>query len=538
MFITGKVKVTQPMTPTFKFALAAVWIVAFATVGLSAHAVTVEQCKSLAAQDFGSIPDAPTRVTAATVVPASGEVPSYCRIEAYISPQVGFEGHYPLETWNGKLLMTGCGAMCGNLAQGLSSCPDALARGFACATTDMGHKAPMQDGKWAYNNPLAEIDVGHRATHVATVVGKHLVKVLYGSEARKSYFRGCSTGGRQALVAANRYPLDYDGIIAGASVLYAPFGPPLQLFWDSTANIGSDGKTIMDPKKIVLLAKAALDACDLVGDGVKDGVISDPWSCKFKPEELKCTGAEATDCLTEADLGVVNKIYGGPRNSKGPFKRIPGQLPGTEMDWVGFLSGKGSANYNWASENLRYLAFPIDPGPGYDVSMFDWERDPQRLSYSHMTAANPDLELFADNGGKLIMFHGVSDPAITSSVSKMHYELITRTMGGSQETKEFAQLYMIPGMGHCRGGPGATYVDMLAALDAWVEKGEVPDKLTSYAIPNTGPNDAPSGYNGRNIEEFKPKFSRPVFPFPDLARYSGKGDPNDAQNFRRVTGGR
>ncbi len=505
---------------------------------VSAEAATAEQCTALASQDFGLIPDAPAKVTSASVVPASGVLPSHCRIEAYISPQVGFEGLYPLDTWNGKFLVTGCGAMCGNVTQGIASCPDAVARGFACATTDMGHRAPSQDGKWAYNNPSAEIDVGHRATHVATVAGKEFIKALYGNEAKRTYFRGCSTGGRQGLVAANRYPWDYDGIIAGAAVLYAPLGPPLQLFWDATANIGADGKPIMDPKKLPILAKAVMESCDTVGDGVKDGVISDPWSCQFDPETLKCGAGTAGQCLTDADLGVVKKIYGGPRNSKGPFKRIPGQLPGTELSWAGFLGGKGSGNYNWANENLRYLAFALDPGPTYDISQFDWDRDPQRLSYSHMTAANPDLEMFADNGGKLILFHGVSDPAITSSVSKGNYELITRTMGGTKKTMEFARLFMIPGMGHCRGGDGATFVDVLAALDDWVEGGKAPDQLTAYAVPDTGPNEAPKGYNGRNIAGFNPKFSRPLFPYPDQARYSGKGDPNDAKNFKRVSGGR
>ena len=518
--------------------------VAFALAGaaalapISAYAATADQCKALAQADFGMIPDAPTDVTAASVVPAAGVVPAYCKIEGYISPQVGFEGHYPLENWNGKFLMTGCGAMCGTLQQ-VSSCADAVARGYACATTDMGHKAPSQDGKWAYNNPLAEIDVGHRATHVATVAGKELAKALYGTMPKRNYYRGCSTGGRQGLVAANRYPWDYDGIIAGAPVLYAPLGPPLQLFWDATANIGPDGKTIMDIKKLPILAKAAIDACDTSGDGIKDNVIGDPWSCKFDPKVLRCAaGANPENCLTDSDLAVVDKIYGGPRSSKGPFKRIPGQLPGTELSWNGFMGGVGSGNYNWASENLRYLAFAIDPGPSFDVRQFDWERDPQRLSYSHMTAANPDLEPFADNGGKLIRFHGVVDPAITSSVTKGHYELITRAMGGQKKTQDFARLFMIPGMGHCRGGDGATYVDVLAALDAWIEGGKAPEQLTAYAIPDTGPNEAPKGYNGNNVMDFNPKFTRPLFPYPDQARYSGKGDPNDAKNFKRVSGGR
>ena len=504
--------------------------------GPSALAATEDQCRALALQDFSRVPDAPTRITASTVVPAQGAVPSYCRVEAYIAPQVGYEGHLPLDNWNGKFVFQGCGAMCGSL-QGLSSCPAALAQGYACATTDMGHRAPSQDGKWAYQNPVAEIDVGHRATHVATVAGKAIAENFYGADIKRSYFQGCSTGGRQALVEANRYPLDYDGILGGAPVLYSPMGPPLQLFWDVTANIGPDGKPILDPAKLPILAKAVMNACDAT-DGLKDGTIGDPRACKFDPAALKCSAGQSSECLTSSEIDVVRKLYEGPRTSKGLLKRVGGQPFGTELSWAGFIAGRNSANYNWANENLRYLAFPLDPGPGYDVSQFDWDRDPQRLSYSHMTAANPDLELFAENGGKLILFHGWADPAIPATVTIGYYEQLTRTMRGPKATKDFARLFLLPGMGHCRGGGGATYVDMLAELDAWVEGGKAPDQLMSYAVPDTGPNEAPKGYNGRNIQDFKPKFTRPLFPYPEQAHFSGKGDPNDAKNFKRVSSDR
>jgi hypothetical protein len=259
---------------SFTRIVAAAVVAAWSWIGAPAHAATPAQCEALATTEFGMVADAPTRVTAATVVPAKGTVPAYCRVEGYVSPQVGIEFHLPMDAWNGKFTFVGCGAMCGSL-QGLASCPEAVARGYACGTTDMGHRAPAQDGKWAYANPVAEIDLGHRATHVATLAGKAITTAFYGKEIKRAYYRGCSTGGRQGLVEAQRYPYDFDGIVAGASVLYIPMGPPLQLTWDVTANLDRAGNPIMKESKLALVHDAALKACDAL-DGLKDGMITDP----------------------------------------------------------------------------------------------------------------------------------------------------------------------------------------------------------------------------------------------------------------------
>jgi feruloyl esterase len=514
------------------------WIVAAIAIGLiafapAAGASDAARCRSLPAEDFGQVPDAPSRVTGTAVIAASGAVPAHCKVEGYAAPQVGFEFHLPIGSWNGKFVMQGCGAMCGSL-QGLASCPDALARGYACGTTDMGHRAPSNDGKWAYANPMAEIDLGHRATHVATVAGKAIIAAFYGSEIKRSYFRGCSTGGRQALVEAQRYPYDFDGVIAGASVLYAPMGPPLQLPWDVLANLDRDGKPIMSESKLPIIADAVMKACDAI-DGLADGMITDPRQCKFDLKTLACSGASSGQCLTDAEMTVVRKFYDGPRNAKGPLPRIGGQPFGTERLWGGFMKGRGSDQYHFASENLRYLGFALDPGPTYDVMQFDWDRDPQRLSYSHLTAANPDLGLFADNGGKMILFHGWSDAAIPATTSINYYELVTRTMGGLAETQRFARLYLLPGLGHCRGG-GVNFADFLGALDRWVETGTAPEELTglSFADNGIGPINAPADFRG-DLGALRPALARPLFPYPDQAQYR-RGDPAQATSFRRVRG--
>jgi feruloyl esterase len=443
---------------------------------------------------------------------------------------VWFELRLPLSTWNGKVLTQGCGAMCGQML-GSAGCEEAASRGYACVTTDMGHKALPYDGKWAYNNPQAEIDFGHRATHVATVAAKAITETFYTSQPKYTYFRGCSTGGRQALVAAQRYPFDFDGIIGGAPVLYQLMGPPLQLFWGTSVNFDKGGNPILDAKKLPMLAKAAMDACDKV-DGLEDGVIERPQQCKFDPSVLKCTSSDTTNCLTDAELGVVKKTYAGPTTSKGERLMPSGQLPGSEAVWGAYIDGgKNASNYGFGSEVLRYLSFDIDPGPSFEVTDFDWDKDPQRMDLSLLTAANPDMTTFKQAGGKLILFHGMQDPAIFYTTTTEYYDLATRTMGGRQSMQEFSRLFLLPGLYHCRGGSGANYADMLGALEAWVESGRAPDSVMGYHIDNDakGPAEPPVGF-----EPSSAKFSRPIFAYPDYGTYDGTGDWKDPKNFKRV----
>jgi feruloyl esterase len=493
---------------------------------------TPEQCRALTAADFGTLQDAPTRITAAGALPAKDGVPALCKVEGYVAPQVGFELRLPLSGWNGKVLTQGCGAMCGTML-GAAGCEEAAARGYACVTTDMGHKGLPYDGKWAYNNPAAEIDFGHRATHVATVAAKAITERFYARAPQYAYFRGCSTGGRQALVAAQRYPYDFDGIIAGAPVLYQLMGPPLQLFWGTAVNFDKDGKPIFDARKLPLLAAAVTQACDGL-DGVTDNVISRPLQCKFDPARLQCRGADGPDCLTAAEVEVVRKTYAGPTTSAGERLMPSGQVPGSEAAWGAYLDGgKAASNYGFGSEVLRYLSFDIDPGPDFEVTDFDWDKDPQRMSLSTLTAANPDLTLFKQAGGKLIAFHGMQDPAIFFTTTTEYFDLATRAMGGRQEMDTFARLFLMPGMYHCRGGAGVNHADMLGALEAWVERGTAPDAIMGYHIDTEakGPAEPPVSFDPAAA-----KFARPLFPYPDTAAYDGSGDWRKAGNYRRAKG--
>jgi hypothetical protein len=501
-------------------------------LGDLSHAAGDAACKALLQRDFGQTLDAPARLTAAALVEPDGGVPAHCKLEGYVAPQVGLELRLPASDWNGKLLTQGCGAMCGMML-GSEACAEAVSRGYACVTTDMGHRGLPYDGKWAYNNPVAEIDLGHRATHVATLAARAVVEAYYSAAPQRSYFRGCSTGGRQALVAAQRYPYDYDGIIGGAIVFYQLMGPPLQLFWGSTVNLDRQGKPILDVAKLPMLAKAVLAACD-ANDGVRDGVIDNPLQCQFKPETLRCGAQLGAECLAEAEVAVVQKMYAGPMTSQGVKIMQSGQLPGSELAWDSyFRGGKASPNYGFGAEILRYLAFPTDPGPAYDLTDFNWDRDPQRLSLSMFTAGNPDLRLFRDAGGKLLMFHGLADPAVFATSTIAYYDLATRTMGGRKDMDAFARLFLLPGLYHCRGGPGTNYADMLGALEQWVERGVAPDMIMGHHQKNDarGPADPPVRFDPKTAE-----FSRPIFPYPDRAVYQGAGDWKDPGSYQRRPG--
>lgn len=511
--------------------LVAVLSAVSSSFAMPAHATTPDHCKALATMDFGRIQDAPTRVMAANVVAAREKVPAYCKVEGYVSPQVGIELKLPLENWNEKFLFQGCGAMCG-VMMGSPACDDGVARGYACATTDMGHRAPMTDGKWAYNNPLLEIDLGHRGTHVATLAGKAITKAFYNDDLAYAYFRGCSTGGRQGLVEAQRYPYDFDGIIAGSPVLYQPMGPPLHLTWGVTSNLDDQGNPIFDAAKLPALHRAVLAACD-ARDGLKDGLIDDPFGCSFDPASLQCAGESTDQCLTPAEVDVVRKFYEGPKGTGKQSFAPMGMMPGSELSWEGyFKGGKNAPSTIFATEALRYLAFPEDPGPTYEITQFDWARDPQRISQSHLSAANPDMSLFKKAGGKMILFHGLSDGAIMATTTTAFYDTITRTMGGAENTQDFARLYLPTGLNHCSGGDGLTAIDFLSALENWVERKQAPDSLVGYNVPNTQPNAAlPIGFTSDQAA-----FARPIFPYPDRAVYDGSGDWKDPRNFKRKKG--
>jgi feruloyl esterase len=441
---------------------------------------------------------------------------------------VGIELRMPVTNWNGKFLEVGCGGHCGSFFTQLCSGP--LRKGYACIASDMGHKSLTTQAAWAYNNLQAQVDWGYRAAHVTAIAGKAITHEYYKRAPARSYFLGCSTGGREALVESQRFPWDFDGIVGGAPVVSSE-GWPMDFIWAIKALTGNDGKPVLTAADAKLLHEAVVAKCDM-DDGVKDGIISNPMACKFDPSVLQCKSDGQAGCLTSSKIEVVKKMYAGPPASIVDRVYTEGAIPGSELNWVSdFLSYWSTSHYT--ADVFRYEGFWPAPGPSWNLSDFDLERDSKRIGMyaSLMNANNPDLRKFAAVGGKLLVYFGWQDPSPPEATD--YYETVEKTMGGRANTQNFFRLFMIPGMDHCSGGAGAFAVDYLSYMEAWVEKGQAPDKLVgahingltwgeSFGLPF--PLDASTPI----------AFTRPFFPYPARAIYKGKGDPNDAANFVAV----
>ncbi len=479
----------------------ALLLFAAATPSGSPLAATDNACEALLARDFSRVPDAPTHLTAAAVVAEPGW-PAYCRVQGYVSPQVGFELRAPLADWNQRLLFVGCGGFCGRLTQ-IERCQEPMGRGYACVTTNLGHESTPIDGKWAYNNREREIDFYFRATHVTAQAAKAIVAELGGAAPRYSYISGCSTGGRQGLISAQRFPEDFDGVIAGAPAGVSP-GGGLHLIWSALANLDEDGHRILSEADVGLLADTVMAQCDGL-DGVKDGIIDHPPSCQVDTAAIACPQPDGR-CLTEQQRAVIEKIYAGPQSEQGEPLYSGRPVPGSEPHWVpGYVNDGGPAGYYmFGGEFFRYLAFAEDPGPAWQPEDFDWRRDPPRLRFMRFLnyAANPDLSDFTARGGKLLLYHGWADGQVAPQGTIDYFELATRTMGGAQAADQFMRLYMMPGMAHCMGGPGPDQVDWLSHLENWVERGQPPTNVVA----------------GKRNAAGEIELARPLAPYPARAR--------------------
>jgi feruloyl esterase len=487
---------------------------------------------------FAQIIDAPTSVLSAEIIPAERDLPEVCRVSGIVAPDIQFELQLPTTAWNGKFMHYGCGGMCGVVYRVQAEEP--LARGYAVITSDMGHTGSPNNTAFRYNDITAMIDFSYRATHVVTLAAKEIIDEFYGNGPQRSYFMGCSTGGVQGVIEAQRYPHDFDGIIAGAPA----YGTgPSYLEWSARANLDAQGNAIMDDKKLPLVRKAVIAACDKL-DGTEDGLLQNPATCKWDPSEIECKGKASASCLTKAEADVVRKIYKGPANSKGESVSLgyAGMARGSEYMWSpSFIAPKGEkatrlVDYNdWFGDGVFPTVAANAKRP------YDYDSDPQRgntgwggpvfqwLRY----AMNPDLRRFKNAGGKMILYHGWDDNETAPGASVDYYETTSRTMGGDAATQEFFRLFMIPGMAHCRRGPGGDAFDVITSLEKWVEKGEAPDQLlvhrlkkeqTYLGLPRLRYPLAADSYDK----------TRPVFPYPAIAKWSGQGDHAKAETWEKV----
>jgi Tannase and feruloyl esterase len=477
------------------------------------------------------LPD--TTITAAEDVPAPGftppgdraiaSLPRFCRVAAVSEQAIHFEVWLP-EDWNGKFQGVGNGANGGSIPYAAMAA--ALRRGYATAGTDTGHSTTnARDASWALGHPELVADFGYRAIHLTAAHARALVAAFYGAPPKWSYFDACSTGGRQGLMEAQRFPDDYDGIVAGAPAAnWTRFEAGGHL-WVVLA-LNKDPESYIPASKLQALGGAVNAACD-ANDGIADGILNDPRTCRFDPAVLTCHEGEDDDtCLTPKQVKAVKEIWSGARNASGQV--YPGYLPGAEAagGWASYMSGTGprSGSHWLQAENVfKYMVFQ---NPDWDFRTFDYDTDltlaEEKLGET-LDAFDPDLSKFRARGGKLLLYHGWNDPSI-SPLNTIDYRdrvvSFLQRMGSRSradaeaEAGRFLRLFMVPGMLHCSGGPGPDRFDMLDALEAWVERGEAPDRI--IASHET------SGVVDR---------TRPLCPYPQAAAYTGTGSTDDAASF-------
>jgi hypothetical protein len=489
------------------------------------------QCEQLASLRIENAPGrSDTNLLSTALVPASDGLPAYCRVLGYVRPAINFEARLPVEGWNGKFHMAGCGGFCGFVDPDrpgfINAINYALKRGYAVSAMDSGHwGSGVTDARWAHDNRPAEVDWGSRAVHETAQVTKALIEAFYRQAPAYSYFQGCSTGGRMAAVEAQRFPEDFDGIISGAPALDYTGLVATFFAWLTQANAGPDGK-LVGPDDVDLIQSAVLAACD-AGDGLEDGLIQDPRACDFDPKTLQCPAGGGTGCLSEAEVAVLEKWYGGAKNAAGEELYPGGIPPGSEPFWRLWLTGDdeggGGLIPYFGEDFVRYMALEDDPGPAYGIHQFDFEKDPARLDVmgSIYNATDPDLTAFREAGGKMLMWHGWADAIVTPQLTIDYYGQVEESMGGRDATRGFFRLFMIPGMDHCglQPGPGITEAgfDSLTALERWVEEGQAPEKLIAT----------------RTSTEGQVSWSRPLCPYPQTMHHRG-GSTEQADSFECV----
>lgn len=459
------------------------------------------------------------------------DLPAFCRVAGETRPtsdsRIQFEVWLPAQAWNGRILGTGNGGFAGSIYY--QQLVGYLKRGFVVSGTDAGHQAEGTDASWAYGHPEKVKDFGWRSIHLTAELAKQIAKAYYGKPANKAYFDACSDGGREALMEAQRFPEDYDGILAGApanawtTMLAAGIAGTQRLIGEPDAYIPE--------RKLPALQRASLAACDAL-DRVKDGVIGDPKQCKFDPQTLLCKGEESADCLSQNQIDTVEALYEGMKDEHGkPI--FPGMSMGDETSWGRWITGEdpgASLGSRFVENYLRYMVVADPKENLLTASVEALVRQSREKLAADLDATDPDLSKFAAHGGKLILYHGWNDPAISPLNTVNYFEKVEQTMG-QEKAESFLRLYMVSGMEHCGNGPGASALGQFGqetakgpkyglfdSLEEWVEKGSPDENVVATKYGSTA--------NG-----MKAVFTRPLCAYPKVAHYSGSGDTNDAASY-------
>lgn len=467
-------------------------------------------------------------------VRSAGAMPAFCRVQVTDRPsddsEIRTEVWLPVE-WNGKLRAQGNGGFAGSIYLGAMA--ETVRQAYAAVGTDTGHVGGK--GDFALGHPEKVKDFGWRGVHDMTVQAKELIRAFYGRPQEKAYFTSCSDGGREALMEAQRFPADYDGILAGAPA-YNWTGL-MSAAAENVKRMTAAAENHLPAEKVPTIARAVNVACD-AKDGVKDGVLNDPRACRFDPATLVCKADDATDCLLPAQAETVKGIYRGTVNDAGKTM-FPGLMPGAEdgrEGWAKWVSGNDVGSSQSFFSQSFYANFIYDR-QDWSVKEFDFDRDYKlatEKTASALNSTNTDLAPFVSRGGKLILYHGWNDPAIPALMTVDYYAGVVEKIGQDKAANAL-RLYMVPGMQHCAGGPGATEFgqgvgargdatrDVFTALEEWVEKGSAPGVLTATKSAGEGA--------ARTVV-----MSRPLCPYPQVAKYDGKGDAMKASSFACVAG--
>jgi feruloyl esterase len=435
-------------------------------------------------------------------------LPAFCRVAATLTPtadsEIKIEVWMPASAWNGKYQAVGNGAFNGSIAY--PAMMTALVRGYATSSTDTGHTG--NTARFAAGHPEKVVDFGWRAVHEMTLASKAIIAAHYESAATFSYWNGCSAGGRQAMKEAQRFPADFDGIIAGAPGLDWT-GRAAQAVRVMKA-LDKNEAARLSPPQTQLLHRAAIESCDAL-DGAKDGLIADPARCEFDPSVLRCKDGDASACLSAAQVETARLIYSPMSNPK-TKRQIAGLAPGSELGWT--LTGWTASARATGLDQFRFLVFN---DPVWDAQRFDAGTDIVRAEEADagfINALDPNLKPFIDRGGKLIQYHGWSDPQISPFNSTQYYTRVLEAIGGQIDVQNSYRLFMVPGMGHCGGGDGPNTFDMVGALEQWVEHGKAPDRI------------AAAHSTGSRVDR-----TRPLCPYPQVAVYNGTGSMDEAASF-------
>ena len=433
------------------------------------------------------------------------DLPEFCRVAATLKPSsdsdIKIEVWLPTQGWNRKLQSVGNGGWAGVISY--SAMADAVRAGYATASTDTGHVGGS--GKFALGHPEKLIDFGWRSEHEMTVKAKAITKAFYGAAPRLSYWNGCSTGGRQGLKEAQKFPDDYDGIIAGA-----PANRTAISMWIADAVL-KDPKSYIPPAKYPVIHKAAIEACD-ARDGLKDGLIDDPTKCGFDPKVLLCKNGDEPSCLTQPQVDAALKIYSPAKHPRTGQELFPSLVPGTELGWG--VQAQGPEPSQNIYDQFRYVVYKDE---NWDWKTFDWDKgiaESEKPENLVMNATDPNLKAFFAHDGKLLMYHGWSDPNVSTLNTIKYYNSVVDTMGGEAKTMNNIRLFLEPGMGHCGGGEGPNVFDKVGALESWVEQKKAPEKIIAS-----------------HSAEGKVDRTRPLCPYPQVAKYKGSGSIDDAANF-------